>query len=210
MLIDKIETLIKSTPQEQTLKNLFYGVFANEFICKGCPHRSEREEPFMAIPLTIRNKVSILESLENFVEGEMLEGDNAYHCNDCDQKRDTLKRCTIKRLPNVLFLELKRFEFNFDTMSKFKINDYCSFPEQLDMSPYSLEYISKQDIIKEMEEKNLTEQDLDENKRAILRKTMTDDYFNFQLKGVVVHNGTSESGHYYSFIQDREAEGFED
>lgn len=55
MLIDKIEKLIKGTPQEQTLKNLFYGVFANEFICKGCPHRSEREEPFMAIPLTIRN-----------------------------------------------------------------------------------------------------------------------------------------------------------
>lgn len=137
MLIDKIETLIKGTPEENALKNLFYGVFANEIICKGCPHRSEREEPFMAIPLTIRNKQSILESLETFVKAEMLEGDNAYHCNDCNLKRDSLKRCTIKRLPNVLFLELKRFEFNYDTFSKHKINDYCSFPEELDMSAYS-------------------------------------------------------------------------
>ena len=46
----------------------------------------------------------------------MLEGDNAYFCEKCEVKRDTLKRCSIKHLPNVLFLELKRFEFNFDTM----------------------------------------------------------------------------------------------
>ena len=33
---------------------------------------------------------------------------------------------------------------------------------------------------------------------------MTDDYFKYTLKGVVVHNGTSETGHYYAFIKDRE------
>lgn len=137
MLIDRIENLIKGTKEEKVMKNLFYGVFANEFICKGCPHYSEREEQFMAIPLQVKNKKSVLEGLEQFVEGEMLEGDNAYYCEKCELKRDTLKRCSIKRLPNVLFLELKRFEFNFDTMQKYKINDYCSFPMDLDMRPYS-------------------------------------------------------------------------
>ena len=29
-------------------------------------------------------------------------------------------------------------------------------------------------------------------------------YFQYYLKGVVVHNGTSDSGHYYTFIKDRE------
>jgi ubiquitin C-terminal hydrolase len=33
---------------------------------------------------------------------------------------------------------------------------------------------------------------------------MTEQYFKYKLMGVVVHNGTSESGHYYSFIKDRE------
>lgn len=51
MLIDRIEQLIKDTKEEKVMKNLFYGQFANEFICKGCPHYSEREEPFMAIPI---------------------------------------------------------------------------------------------------------------------------------------------------------------
>ena len=62
------------------MANTFQGVFANEFIGKECPHSKENEEPFMAISLQVKNKSSIKESLEYFVEGEMLEGDNAYFC----------------------------------------------------------------------------------------------------------------------------------
>ena len=112
-------------------------MFANEFICKGCPHYSEREEPFLAVSLQVKNKHSIKESLDSFVEGEMLEGDNAYYCEKCEKKINTLKRCCIKRMPNILILALKRFEFDFDTMSKIKVNDYCEFPNSINMSEYS-------------------------------------------------------------------------
>lgn len=37
-----------------------------------------------------------------------------------------------------------------------------------------------------------------------MNRTVTDAYFQYKLKGVVVHNGTSETGHYYAFIKDRE------
>jgi ubiquitin C-terminal hydrolase len=87
--------------------------------------------------LQVKNKHSIKESLDAYVEGEMLEGDNAYYCEKCEKKVNTLKRCCIKRMPNVLFLVLKRFEFNFDTMSKSKVNDYCEFPMEINMSSYS-------------------------------------------------------------------------
>eukprot|EP00349_Pseudokeronopsis_sp_Brazil_P010679 CAMPEP_0202978554 /NCGR_PEP_ID=MMETSP1396-20130829/84929_1 /ASSEMBLY_ACC=CAM_ASM_000872 /TAXON_ID= /ORGANISM="Pseudokeronopsis sp., Strain Brazil" /LENGTH=221 /DNA_ID=CAMNT_0049717549 /DNA_START=2836 /DNA_END=3501 /DNA_ORIENTATION=+ len=137
LLLDKIENLIQGKKEERVIKNLFSGVYANEFICKGCPHYSEREELFLTINLQVKNKSSLKESLDSFVEGEMLEGDNAYYCEKCEKKVNTLKRCCIKRMPNVMFLVLKRFEFNFDTMTKFKINDYCEFPMQLDMTPYS-------------------------------------------------------------------------
>ena len=50
-MIDKIENLIKDTKEEKVMKNLFYGAFANELICKDCPHQSEREEPFTTIQL---------------------------------------------------------------------------------------------------------------------------------------------------------------
>lgn len=116
MFMDRIEGLIKGTREEKTMQNLFQGVFANEFICKDCPHYSEREEPFMAVILQVKNKSSVLDSLKFYVEGEMLEGDNAYYCEKCEKKINTLKRQCIKRMPNILFLVLKRFEFDFDTM----------------------------------------------------------------------------------------------
>lgn len=162
MLMDRIENLIKGKREEKVIKNLFQGVFANEFICKGCPHYSEREEPFLAINLQVKNKHSIKESLDSFVEGEMLEGDNAYYCEKCEKKVNTLKRCCIKRMPNVMFMVLKRFEFNYDTMTKFKINDYCEFPMSINMSEYGQESLTKKDLLKEMEDKNLTMEDLNE------------------------------------------------
>jgi hypothetical protein len=33
---------------------------------------------------------------------------------------------------------------------------------------------------------------------------MPQNYFKYRLKGIVVHHGTADQGHYYSFIQDRE------
>ena len=48
----------------------------------------------------------------------MLEGDNAYLCEKCNKKVATLKRVCLKKLPKHMILVLKRFEFDFDTMTK--------------------------------------------------------------------------------------------
>ena len=116
----------------------------------------------MTINLQVKNKHSIQESLESFVEAEMLEGDNAYYCEKCKKKVNTLKRCCIKRLPNVLFMVLKRFELNFDTMKKLKINDYCEFPMKINMKEYCQQSLAKKDLIKIMEDNNMTMEDLSE------------------------------------------------
>lgn len=204
MLVDRIESLIKGTNQEKVMNNLFRGVCANELICKDCPHYSEREEPFRAISLQVKNKHTVHESLKYYVKGEMLEGDNAYYCEKCEKKVNTLMRCCIKRMPNILFLVLKRFEFDFETMQKIKVNDYCEFPTELDMGPYSQQELARQDLIKMMEEKNLTKEDLNDEQLHALERSMPQNYFKYKLKGIVVHHGTADQGHYYSFIQDRE------
>lgn len=33
---------------------------------------------------------------------------------------------------------------------------------------------------------------------------MPKEYFEYELRGCVVHTGSADSGHYYSYIQDRE------
>lgn len=49
---------------------------------------------------------------------QVLAGDNKFLCAKCNQRRTTLKRMCISRLPNVLFLHLKRFEYDMIDMRK--------------------------------------------------------------------------------------------
>ena len=111
MFMDRLEGCIKGSEQEKMIQEHFGGTYANELICKGCPHYSERSEPYLAVNLQVKNKKSIKDSLEALIEGEMLDGDNCYYCEKCDKKVPTLKRTCIKRLPRHLILVLKRFEF---------------------------------------------------------------------------------------------------
>jgi ubiquitin carboxyl-terminal hydrolase 9/24 len=62
-LMDRIEDAIKPTPQSKIIQRVFGGSLSNELIFKGCPHYSEREEPFMALSLPVKNKKSVKESL---------------------------------------------------------------------------------------------------------------------------------------------------
>lgn len=55
-----------------------------------------------------------------------------------------------------------------------------------------------------MKADNLTYELLSENEKEIYNFTLPDIYYKYKLKGVVVHYGTTEGGHYYSFIKHRE------
>lgn len=140
MFMDRLETAIKGSPYEKTVQHHFGGKFAGETICKGCPHSYEsRNEPFLSLGVAIKNKRTVQEGLQALIAGDMLEGDNAYLCAKCDKKVDALKRTSIKELPRYMLLTLKRFEFDFDRMVRVKVNDYCEFPHELDMLPYTQE-----------------------------------------------------------------------
>lgn len=190
--LDKLESKLKGTSQENLIKNVFGGTFSNELICKGCPHYSEREEPFLAVSVEMKNKKSLDESLQAFIKGEMLEGENAYFCDKCDKKVDTLKRCSIKKLPKNLVIALKRFEFDFDYMAKIKVNDYCEFPNEINMKHYLQEYLSK------LEKSDSNSMDIEDCGDKI-----------YDLYGVVIHMGSAESGHYYSLIKGENEEWLE-
>lgn len=87
----------------------------------------------------------------------------------------TFHSSCLKQIPDNLIFHLKRFEFDLDTFLRRKINDSFEFPEEIDMKPYTIDY----------SETN-AEPDV------------------FELVGVLVHTGTAESGHYYSFVKDSE------
>ena len=59
----------------------------------------------------------------------------------CEHKRNTIKRLCIKSLPQTLFIQLKRFHYDFETNRAVKFDDHFKFPWTLDMTPYTVDGI---------------------------------------------------------------------
>ncbi|XP_077980970.1 ubiquitin carboxyl-terminal hydrolase 24-like [Glandiceps talaboti] len=194
-LTDQLDEYLKKQNHKELFKPKFQGIFSDQKICKDCPHRYEREEPFFALNLTVKSQ-NLESSLEQFVRGEILEGDNAYFCEKCSEKRNTIKRLCIKTLPPVLVIQLKRFGYDWEANRALKFDDYFQFPWVLDMEPYTVEGVARRET-ENIENNNETE----EKTNKSFRSSNYDDMY--QLVGVVVHSGQANAGHYYSYIKDR-------
>lgn len=98
----------------------------------------------MSISLTVKGKKNIYQSFDTMIKGDTLDGDNAYFCERCSKKVSAVKRVSLKKLPNYLIVTLKRFEFDYEKMIKLKVNDYCEFPQNLNLREYSRQHLRKQ------------------------------------------------------------------
>lgn len=85
-LVESLDEALKTLGQEQLMAKTLGGSFSDQKICKGCPHRYCKEEPFSVVSLDIRNMSRLQESLEAYVRGELLEGADAYQCDKCNKK----------------------------------------------------------------------------------------------------------------------------
>ncbi|RXG47542.1 hypothetical protein VDGE_06482 [Verticillium dahliae] len=177
LLFDRWESQMASAGKRNAFRAFYGGQLVQQVRSKECDHISERLEPFSAIQCDIKGKTTLLDSLRDYVDGEIMEGENKYKCSTCDRHVDAVKRACLKDIPNDLIFHLKRFDFNLRTLTRSKINDYFSFPNRIDMRPYTVDYLNQ--------ESPTSEEDV------------------FELVGVLVHSGTAESGHYYSYIRER-------
>lgn len=177
LLFDRLENQIADPTIRTRLKSFYGGETIQQIKSKECEHISERPETFSVLPVEIKGKASLLESLQAYVAGEVLQGDNKYSCTSCGKHVEAVKRSCLKRVPDNLIFNLKRFDFDLVTFMRAKLNDQFEFPDTLDMAPYQLE--------------NLNGENEDQTPDV------------FELTGVIVHSGTAETGHYYSYIRQR-------
>ncbi|ELK07136.1 Putative ubiquitin carboxyl-terminal hydrolase FAF-X [Pteropus alecto] len=195
-LVDSLDEALKALGHPAMLSKVLGGSFADQKICQGCPHRYECEESFTTLNVDIRNHQNLLDSLEQYVKGDLLEGANAYHCEKCNKKVDTVKRLLIKKLPPVLAIQLKRFDYDWERECAIKFNDYFEFPRELDMEPYTVAGVAKLEGDNVNPESQLIQQNEQcENETAGSTK--------YRLVGVLVHSGQASGGHYYSYIIQR-------
>ncbi|KAI1997922.1 hypothetical protein LOZ51_002594 [Ophidiomyces ophidiicola] len=177
LIFDRWESQIQSPEDKQTFRSFYGGQLVQQIKSKECEHISERLEPFSAIQCDIKGKSGLEDSLRAYVEGEMMQGDNKYSCTSCNRHVDAVKRACLKDIPDNLIFHLKRFDFDVISMMRSKINDEFHFPERIDMAPFKVESLS-------------------DNSTPVKADV-------FELVGVLVHSGTAESGHYYSYIKER-------
>ncbi|WPG98330.1 Hypothetical protein R9X50_00111900 [Acrodontium crateriforme] len=172
ILMEKLEARMKGTEAELTLPNMFVGKMKTYLRCINVDYESSRIEDFWDLQLNVSGCKSVQDSFKDYIQVETLEGDNKYAAEGYGLQ-DAKKGIIFKSFPNVLHLQLKRFEYDFQRDAMMKVNDRYEFPEVLDASPY-------------------LDDDADKSEPYI-----------YHLHGVLVHSGDLNAGHYYAFLKPR-------
>lgn len=122
--------------------NLFYGIHVSQIkpvLETNTSYLSRTPEPFFMVnlPIPAGNKSpSLYDCFNLYVEGETLEGENAWLNEKTGQKEDVKKQIAFWSFPTILAVDLKRFNAR-----GMKNQILVSFPlENLDLSPYVIGY----------------------------------------------------------------------
>ena len=171
-LLHQIEAELRATQYNSLVEDHFRGRLLTTLVCDGCKEQRPNSQGFLTLTLGIKGKKELVESLTAMVQGELMAGDNAIDCPYCGAAQRSYSRQQIQVLPKVLVCSLRRFEYDLVKGIRRKLNDLFSFPHSVDFRPFC------------------TQQDLPK------------DYYQYQLRGVALHIGMAEAGHYYSIVKD--------
>ena len=177
---DSLETCLKNTKYKYIIDDSLMGCMHHSIKCESCGYTSNKFENFCDLSLEIKDINNLKESLDKLTQPETVSD---FNCNNCGKTVQIEKKITLSKLPNTLFLHLKRFEYGAIIQ---KIYSEFNYPIQLNLKEYCTEYSN------------------DETYEIYQKK---DEYYEYVLKGVVRHSGSAYGGHYISFIDvNREGE----
>lgn len=79
LLFDRWEAQVLDSEEKKKFRSFYGGQLVQQIKSKECTHISERLEPFSAIQCDIKGKASLEESLQAYVEGEIMQGGELAH-----------------------------------------------------------------------------------------------------------------------------------
>eukprot|EP01084_Bolivina_argentea_P037484 69350_1 len=192
-LFEQLGNELNGTTSSNLINDTFGGTIVNQMISFQCKHLTERNEKMFAMSLTVKNKTNLYQSLDTLIEGDLLSGDNKLVCTHCNIKRDAVKRqCFGFDLPKYLIFHLNRFEFDFNTMRRKKVNSRYEFDEYLNIKKYTKYALDEM-------EKNI-KKDIKKKKNEELPPP-PEEYYKYRLVGIIEHTGNADSGYYYFYGQ---------
>lgn len=135
VLQDSLETKMKGTRAEGAISKLFVGKTKSYIKCINVDFESSRTEDFYDIQLNVKDCADLKDSFKNYIEEEILDGDNKYMAEG-HGLQDAKKGVVFTSFPPVLHLQLKRFEYDMMRDTMVKINDRHEFLPEIDLAPY--------------------------------------------------------------------------
>jgi ubiquitin carboxyl-terminal hydrolase 47 len=183
VMFDALEKTFKNTKQNNLINELYQGKIKDYVKCLECMNESAREDVYSDVPLCIRpfgsEKLfeSIEEAMDAFVQPEILDDNNKYFCSNCQRACKAHKGLKFVSFPYILSLQLKRFDFDYRTLSRFKLSNKVSFPEKLSLDKYLIE--NNQNAHEQISENNIE----------------------YELFSIMIHSGSATGGHYYAYIK---------
>jgi ubiquitin carboxyl-terminal hydrolase 7 len=94
------------------------GEASNELKCCNCGNIRRRPENYRDLQLQVRGETSVLGSIKTYLKEEFIDGVEC-HSSTCSGSRyQHSSRVAIERLPDVLFVQLRRFDINYETMQR--------------------------------------------------------------------------------------------
>ena len=145
-----------------------------------------------------------------------MEGENQLACDFLPKldgktiKCNGLRRDYLERVPEVLLVHLKRFEYDVASYSMAKVKEKFTFPMVLNVHRYTRAGVEAADARENQGDSNAERKGDMSEKEPLLSddanladsKSADLSDFDYELVGVIVHDGASEqSGHYYSFAK---------
>lgn len=161
---------MKGTDAENALAKMFVGKMKTYISCINVDYESSRIEDFWDVQLNVSGNKSLDDSFKDYVQVETMDGENKYFAEGYGLQ-DAKKGVIFESFPQVLHLQLKRFEYDINRDAMMKVNDRYEFPEIFDASPYLSETADKSES------------------------------YVYQLHSVLVHSGDFNAGHYYAFLK---------
>lgn len=114
------------------VKEIFGGALQSQVKCLSCGTESNKVDEIMDICLEVTQSNSLKEAMKKFFQAEILDGNNKYKCERCKKLVTAKKQMSILQAPNILVVQLKRFEGIFGG----KIDRMIAFEEILVLSSF--------------------------------------------------------------------------
>lgn len=170
VLMDRLDEKMKGTEAEGALERMFVGKMKTYISCINVDYESSRIEDFWDIQLNVSGNKNLDDSFRDYIQVETMEGENKYFAEGYGLQ-DAKKGVIFESFPQVLHLQLKRFEYDINRDAMMKVNDRYEFPEIWDATPYLSEHADRSEP------------------------------YIYHLHGVLVHSGDLNAGHYYAFLK---------